>query len=89
MRFCRKLIPGGREKRGLAQGGDLNHRRRLGGAGMGEAMWVMGMLWSCAVHVGMAHRLLIFEGGEGAMPPRSYGGLGAIDSGGWRSAITP
>jgi len=29
----------------------------------------------------MAHRPLIFEGGEGAIAPRSYGRLGAKDSG--------
>ena len=54
---------------------------------------VMGVLWGCcgavAVHTGMAHSLCESEGGEGAMVPRTYDILGATDSGGWSSVITP
>ena len=42
MRFCRKPIPGVRERRELAQGGDLSRGRRSGDEG--EALVVMGVL---------------------------------------------
>jgi len=45
--FCRRLITGGGGKQELAQGGDSNYGRRLGGVGRWEAMTVMGMLWNC------------------------------------------
>ena len=91
MRFGRKLIPGVREKWELAQGGELS--RGKGSGDEGEALVVMGMLWSCcgtvAVHTGMAHSLCESERGRGAMAPRTYDMLGATDSGVWSSAITP
>lgn len=44
--FCSKLIPGGRERREIGQGGDLNCERRLGGGERGEVVTVGGVLQS-------------------------------------------
>jgi len=46
MKFGRRLIPGASESWGLERGEDLNLVRRLGGE-EGEAVVVMGVLWSC------------------------------------------
>jgi len=42
-----------------------------------------------AAHMGIAHKASAFRDSEGAMAPRSYDRLGAADSGGCSSAITP
>jgi len=91
VRPCRGFIPGARERWELAQGGELSRGR--GSGGEGEALVVMGMLWSCCgtvvVHTGMIPSLCESEGGEGAMAPGAYDVLRAADSGGWSRAITP
>ena len=85
--FPSRLALKGKERWRLLQDGVTNRGRRQGGEGAREILMGTGVFM--VVLRKMAHRLSVVGSGEGAMPPRIYGVLGAVGAGGCSNAIIP